>query len=106
MESQNNPLTIELSEEMAEGIYANLAIITHSSSEFVIDFASILPGMPKARVSSRIIMTPEHAKRLFYALRDNIARFEQHAGTIREPEPNSGDHNPPFPMTFGPTGMA
>jgi hypothetical protein len=103
MEQPNNQITIELNEEVAEGIYANLAIITHSNSEFVIDFASVLPGMPKARVQSRVIMTPEHAKRLLHALRDNISRFEQTTGTIRDADQGTP---PPFPMTFGPTGMA
>lgn len=103
MEQPNNPITIELNEEVAEGIYANLAIITHSNSEFVIDFASVLPGMPKARVQSRVIMTPEHAKRLLHALRDNISRFEQTTGTIRDADQGTP---PSFPMTFGPTGLA
>ena len=73
---QNNELSIELSEEVAEGIYSNLAIINHSSSEFVLDFIQVMPGMPKAKVKSRIIMTPEHAARLLGALQDNLARFE------------------------------
>ena len=71
----NNPkpqqLNIELSEEIAQGVYSNLAVITHSSSEFVVDFVRIMPGVPKANVKSRIILTPEHAKRLLFALQDN-----------------------------------
>ena len=73
MEEQNeNQLNIELSEEVAEGVYSNLAIITNSNSEFVMDFIRIMPGVPKAKVKSRIILTPEHAKRLASALQDNI----------------------------------
>ena len=77
MEEQNeNQLNIELSEEIAEGIYSNLAIITHSNSEFVLDFIRVMPGVPKAKVRSRIILTPEHAKRLLTALEDNLEKFE------------------------------
>ena len=76
MENQNpdNQLQIELKEEVAQGTYANLAIITHSSSEFVLDFVRVLPGLPKAGVQSRIILVPEHAKRLQRALEENIAK--------------------------------
>ncbi len=77
MEQQpNNQLNIEISEEMAEGEYANLAIITHSNAEFVIDFVNVMPGTPKSRVKSRIIFTPMHAKRFMKALEENIGRFE------------------------------
>jgi hypothetical protein len=87
---------------MAEGIYANLAIITHSNSEFVLDFIRIMPGVPKAKVKSRIVLTPEHAKRLLLALNDNISKYEEQVGTINLP-----DAMPPFPMNFGgPTGQA
>ena len=97
-----NQINIELSEEMAEGIYANLAIITHSNSEFVLDFIRIMPGVPKAKVKSRIVLTPEHAKRLLLALNDNISKYEEQVGTINLP-----DAMPPFPMNFGgPTGQA
>jgi len=93
-------LDIELSEEIAEGIYSNLAIITHSQSEFVIDFIKIMPGVPKARVKSRILLTPQHAKRLVKALAENIQKFEQMHGKIKDLE--SG-----FPMNFGgPTAQA
>lgn len=85
-ENNNNQLQIELKDEVAQGIYANLAIITHSTSEFIIDFVRIMPGLPKAGVQSRIVMTPEHAKRLMYALQDNVNRYEQAMGTIRMPE--------------------
>lgn len=93
-----NQLNIELSAEVAEGIYSNLAIISHSSSEFVVDFVRIMPGTPKANVKSRIILTPEHAKRLLFALQDNIAKFEQQFGKIKTPE---NPMMPPMPMGFG-----
>ena len=85
MEEQNNngQLQIELREEVAQGTYANLAIITHSSSEFILDFVRVMPGIPKAGVQSRIIVAPEHAKRLLLALEDNIAKYERVCGPIR-----------------------
>ena len=83
MEKQENQLNIELSAEVAEGIYSNLAIISHSSSEFVVDFVRIMPGTPKANVKSRIILTPEHAKRLLFAMQDNITKYEQQQGKIK-----------------------
>jgi len=99
MENNNdNQLNIELPAEVAEGIYSNLAIISHSTSEFVIDFVRIMPGTPKANVKSRIILTPEHAKRLLFALQDNIAKYEQQNGKIKVPENNLV---PPMPMGFG-----
>ena len=82
---QQNQLTIELKPEIARGIYSNLAIISHSHSEFIIDFASNLPGFPKAEIGSRIIMTPEHAKRLLGALSENIRKYESQFGEIRLP---------------------
>lgn len=85
-EKNNNQLQIELKEEVAQGTYANLAIITHSTSEFILDFVRIMPGIPKAGVQSRIVMTPEHAKRLMYALQDNVAKYENNFGPIRVPE--------------------
>jgi len=88
-------LNIELSEEMAEGIYANLAIITHSNAEFVVDFVNVMPGLPKAKVKSRIILTPQHAKRLMKALADNIKKYESVNGTIQDQEPIN------IPMNFG-----
>lgn len=78
-------LQIELKPEVAEGTYANLAVITHSSSEFVTDFIQMMPGMPKAQVRSRVIMAPEHAKRLLMALQDNIMKYEQQFGKIQLP---------------------
>ena len=99
MEEKNTQLNIELSAEVAEGIYSNLAVISHSSSEFVIDFIRIMPGAPKANVKSRIILTPEHAKRLMIALQDNISKFEHHTGKINTP--GNGQATPPIPMGFG-----
>lgn len=98
MELQDNQLNIELSEEVAEGIYSNLAIISHSTSEFVVDFVRIMPGTPKANVKSRIILTPEHAKRLMFAMQDNITKYEQQNGKIKLPD---NGFVPPVPMGFG-----
>jgi len=97
-EENDNQINIELAEEVAEGIYSNLAIITHSNSEFVVDFIRIMPGVPKARVKSRIILTPEHAKRLLNALNDNIEKFEAANGRIKIQDEHIG-----FPMNFGGT---
>lgn len=82
-----NRLEIELDAETAQGQYANLVVITHSTSEFILDFAEMLPGMPKAKVKSRIIMTPEHAKRLLLSLQENIGRYESKLGQINIPAP-------------------
>ncbi|GAB4241701.1 MAG: DUF3467 domain-containing protein [Ekhidna sp.] len=95
-QKQNNQINIELSEETAEGIYANLAMIAHSSSEFVIDFIRLMPGVPKAKVKSRIVITPEHAKRLLKALEDNIQKYEATFGDVKQVE-----EMPKFPMNFG-----
>ena len=81
-EFQKQGIDIELSEEIAEGNYANLAIISHSTSEFVVDFATILPGLKKAKVKSRVILTPEHAKRLLLSLQENLHNYESKFGTI------------------------
>ncbi|NDV67585.1 DUF3467 domain-containing protein [Dysgonomonas sp. 25] len=86
----NGQIQIELPEDVAQGTYSNLAIISHSSSEFVIDFVRVVPGIPKAKVKSRIILTPEHAKRLLYALNDNINRYEQSSGEINIEEKGRG----------------
>ncbi|KPM47731.1 DUF3467 domain-containing protein [Jiulongibacter sediminis] len=101
-EIDDKQINIELSEEVAEGVYANLAMIAHSNSEFVLDFIRLMPGVPKAKVKSRVILTPEHAKRLLQALEDNISKYENNFGDIREnSEPT------PFPMNFGgPMGEA
>jgi hypothetical protein len=94
-------LNIEISEEVAEGSYANLAIITHSHAEFVIDFVNVMPGTPKSKVKSRIILTPQHAKRLMKALADNIQKFEAVNGNIKDLE------DVQIPMNFGgPTAQA
>jgi hypothetical protein len=78
-------INIELGEKEAEGVYSNLAIITHSSAEFVIDFTRVMPGVKKAKVQSRVIMTPQHAKLLLNALKDNIEKFEKRNGEIKAP---------------------
>jgi len=93
-----NQINIELSEEIAEGIYSNLAMIAHSNSEFVIDFIRLMPGVPKAKVKSRIVITPEHAKRFLLALKDNIEKYENIFGPIKRTE-----DMPKFPMNFGGT---
>jgi hypothetical protein len=102
-EPQEGQLNIELTDEIAEGTYSNLAIITHSPSEFIVDFVKMMPGVPKAKVKSRIILTPQHAKRLMKALADNIHKYEGQHGTIKDPEEGMGG----IPMNFGgPTAMA
>ena len=93
-------INIELDDKIAEGTYSNLAIINHSVSEFIVDFVSVMPGQPKAKVKSRIILTPQHAKRLVKALADNVHRFEKSHGEIKDYE------QPPIPLNFGPTGEA
>ena len=98
MEQQDGQLNIELSAEVAEGTYSNLAIISHSTSELVVDFIRIMPGTPKANVKSRIILTPEHAKRLLFALQENITKYENQNGKIKIPE---NSFVPPVPMSFG-----
>lgn len=97
-QNQDQQINVELSEEVAEGVYSNLAMIAHSNSEFVIDFIRLMPGVPKAKVKSRIIMTPDHAKRLLAALKDNISKYEQAFGKIE-----SGSDGPNFPLNFGGT---
>jgi hypothetical protein len=100
-QQQPAQLNIEISEEVAEGSYANLAIITHSNAEFVIDFVNVMPGTPKSKVKSRIIFTPMHAKRFMRALEENIERYETANGSIKDLE------NIEIPMNFGgPTAQA
>jgi hypothetical protein len=99
-QQQPGQINIELDEATAEGIYSNLAIINHSPSEFVLDFVCIMPGTPKAKVKSRIVLTPQHAKRLLKAMGENIARYEQTHGEIKDSE------HPPVPLNFGPAGQA
>jgi hypothetical protein len=98
--NKQNQMQIELPQEIAQGEYANLAIITHSSSDFIVDFARILPGLPKAQVKSRVILAPEHAKRLLGALQENIVRYEREFGAIKIPnqEPRT---IAPFPVGKG-----
>ena len=93
-------INIQLDDQVAEGIYCNLAIINHSVSEFVVDFVKVMPGVPKSKVKSRIILTPQHAKRLLKALNDNVLRFEKMHGEIKDFE------QPSIPLNFGPTGEA
>ncbi|WP_318641039.1 DUF3467 domain-containing protein [Flavobacterium ardleyense] len=97
---QQPQINIELDEAIAQGIYSNLAIINHSSSEFVVDFVCIMPGTPKAKVKSRIVLTPQHAKRLLKAMAENINRYEAAHGEIKETEQTQ------IPLNFGPTGQA
>ncbi len=96
-----NKLNIELPEDVAEGVYSNLAIIQHSRSEFIIDFVKMLPGVPKAKVKSRIILTPQHAKRLLRALQDNIRKFESMHGELKDTEIDQMPYN-----LFGPNAQA
>ncbi|MBV1924707.1 MAG: DUF3467 domain-containing protein [Flavobacteriaceae bacterium] len=104
MADQNKPkkgqINIELDEAVAQGIYSNLAIINHSVSEFVVDFVTIMPGVPKSKVKSRIILTPQHAKRFLRALNDNVKRFENAHGEIEEHQQTT------MPINFGPAGEA
>ncbi|QIE59041.1 DUF3467 domain-containing protein [Rasiella rasia] len=93
-------INIELDQEVAQGTYSNLAIINHSQSEFVVDFVSIMPGVPKSKVKSRIVLTPQHAKRFLKAMHDNVSRFEQQHGEIKDYK------QPAIPINFGPTGEA
>ncbi len=99
--NEGNQLNIEISEEVAEGSYANLAIITHSHAEFVIDFVNVMPGTPKSKVKSRIILTPQHAKRFMKAMTENVLKYESLNGPIKDLEEIQ------LPMNFGgPTAQA
>lgn len=100
-QKKQQQINIEIDEKTAEGIYSNLAVINHSVSEFVVDFISLMPGAPKAKVKSRIILTPQHAKKLLNALNENVNKFEGVHGPIQEYD------QPPIPLNFGgPTGEA
>ena len=101
-QNNDNQLKIELSPEVAEGTYANLAIITQSSAEVVMDFIRVLPGVPKANVKSRIVLAPEHAKRLLFALQDNIVKYEKNFGPINLP---GAEHQQQGGRTATPFGM-
>jgi len=98
--NKQNQLQIELPQEVAQGQYANFAIITHSSSDFIIDFARVLPGLPKSQVKSRVILAPEHAKRLLGALQENIVRYEREFGQIKIPN-QAPKTIAPFPVGKG-----
>ena len=99
-----NQINIHLSEEVAQGIYSNLAVINHSSSEFILDFIRVMPGVHKADVKSRVILTPEHAKRFLNALQDNVQKYEEMYGEIQVDKKGKG---PDIPMNFGgPTAQA
>jgi hypothetical protein len=98
--SKQGQLNIEIDESVAQGVYSNLAIINHSPSEFVLDFISVMPGTPKSKVRSRIILTPQHAKRLNKAIAENISRYEEKHGVISDKD------QPHIPLSFGPTGQA
>lgn len=97
---QGNQLNVEISEDVASGEYANLAIINHSATEFVLDFIQVMPGVPKAKVRSRVILAPQHAKRILHAMKENVRRYEEAHGTIQDLE------MPSVPLNFGPTGQA
>lgn len=97
-------LDIELSAEVADGTYSNMAIISHSTSEFVLDFIRMVPGVPKAKVKSRVILTPEHAKRLLFSLQDNIRKYESLFGEIKIPQAHPSESD--FPFGFNGGGQA
>ena len=99
-DKKEKQLNVTIDENTADGIYSNLAIINHSTSEFIVDFVSLMPGSPKAKVKSRIILSPQHAKRLKTALEDNINRFEKSNGKIKNDDQSN------IPLNFGPTGEA
>ena len=98
-DNKENQLNIELPEELADGTYSNLSIITHSHTEFIVDFVQLMPGVPKGKVKSRIVLTPDNAKKLMKALADNIGKFESIYGTIKENHPQNGGGA--IPMNFG-----
>ena len=100
-EEKKNSINLELDENLAQGSYSNLVLINHSVSEFVIDFINVMPGVPKAKVKSRIILTPQHAKRFSKALNENILRFEKSNGEIKD-----FDKQQPISLNFGPVGEA
>ena len=98
---KKNSINLELDENISQGMYSNLALINHSVSEFVVDFINIMPGVPKAKVKSRIILTPQHAKRFSKAMNENISRFEKLNGEIKD-----YDKQQPVSLNFGPVGEA
>ena len=100
-DQKKNSINLELDENLAQGTYSNLALINHSVSEFVVYFINVMPGVPKAKVKSRIILTPQHAKRFSKALNENILRFEKSNGEIKD-----FDKQQPISLNFGPVGEA
>ncbi|EMR04057.1 DUF3467 domain-containing protein [Cesiribacter andamanensis] len=100
--AKSHQINIELTEDIAEGVYSNLAMVAHSNSEFVIDFIRLMPGVPKAKVKARVILTPEHAKRLLQALNDNIQKYENSFGDIKQAD----EEQVRFPINFGTIGEA
>ncbi|MBR4365993.1 MAG: DUF3467 domain-containing protein [Bacteroidaceae bacterium] len=102
MADNKQQLQIEIKPEVAQGVYSNMVLITHSSNEVILDFVSMMPGMPKANVASRIVMVPEHAKRLLFALQDNIAKYEAQFGKIELKNQPSGPRTiAPFEINKG-----
>lgn len=99
-DDKRQKLNIQLDEDVAQGIYSNLVIINHSPTEFVLDYVNVMPGTPKSKVRSRVILTPQHAKRLLNALKDNIDKYEKRHGEIQKEERQN------IPLNFGPTGEA
>lgn len=100
--AKKNQLNIQLDENIANGTYSNLVIINHSATEFVLDFVSVMPGVPKSKVKSRMILAPQHAKRLLNALSENIKRYESSHGIIKDDQQQQQN----IPLNFGPTGQA
>lgn len=90
---KNEMINIELDAEVAEGVFSNFTVISHSNSEFIVDFIKMMPGMPKAKVKSRVVLTPEHAKKLFRALHDNISKYESINGPIKDNDRVSPNFN-------------
>lgn len=103
---QGQQLQIDIKPEVAQGVYSNFAIISHSHAEFIVDLASTLPGTPKAQVVSRVILAPEHAKRLAMALQENVMRYEQEFGKIQFPQPQGPATPPRTANPFGSEGEA
>lgn len=99
-EEKKQNIDIEINDQVAEGIYSNLAVINHSPTEFVVDFIQMMPGVPKAKVKSRIILTPQHAKRLVHALNENVRRYEVQFGEVKDHQSTA------MPFNFGPPGEA
>ncbi len=99
-EEKKQNIDIEINDQVSDGIYSNLAVINHSPTEFVVDFIQMMPGVPKARVKSRIILTPQHAKRLVNALTENVRRYEAQFGEVKEQQSTA------IPFNFGPPGEA